>query len=282
MALRDQPYLPLYVQDFISDEKLRECSAESVGVYIFLMCIMHKSDEYGKITLKSKYSAEDFCLNFASHFASMLSKQMPFLAPAIERSLTELISENVIQLEGQTLCQKRMVKDSQISQNRVVAGSKGGKKRVNNLLEKKSSKSSSKTQANTEYEYVYENESDIVSIPYQEIIGHLNLKAKTQFKSTSDKTRTSIHARFAEKFTLEDFIKVIDIKCTEWLGTEFEKFLRPDTLFGTKFEGYLNQKPEKKKSKQPANVGNFNGREITDDYFKEEDLSKYAEVKHDT
>ena len=43
MALREQPYLPLYVQDFLTDEKLNECSAESTGVYIRLMCIMDKA-----------------------------------------------------------------------------------------------------------------------------------------------------------------------------------------------------------------------------------------------
>ena len=54
MALRDQPYLPLYVQDFLTDEKLIECSASATGVYIRVMCIMHKSDPYGMILLKQK------------------------------------------------------------------------------------------------------------------------------------------------------------------------------------------------------------------------------------
>ena len=54
MALRDQPYIPLYVQDFMTDEKLSECSAESTGVYIRAMCIMHKSQEYGTVLLKQK------------------------------------------------------------------------------------------------------------------------------------------------------------------------------------------------------------------------------------
>ena len=54
MALRDQPYLPLYVQDFLTDEKLMECSASATGIYIRIMCIMHKSDEYGVILLKQK------------------------------------------------------------------------------------------------------------------------------------------------------------------------------------------------------------------------------------
>lgn len=81
-----------------------------------------------------------------------------------------------------------------------------------------------------------------IYIPYSEIIDYLNLKANTNYKSSSNKTRDSIKARFNEKFTLEDFKTVIDIKCNEWINTDMQKFLRPETLFGNKFEGYLNQK----------------------------------------
>ena len=59
MALKDQPYLPLYVDDFLSDEKLSLCSAESTGVYIRLMCLMHKSDEYGAVLLKQKFKQNE-------------------------------------------------------------------------------------------------------------------------------------------------------------------------------------------------------------------------------
>lgn len=77
---------------------------------------------------------------------------------------------------------------------------------------------------------------------YKNIISHLNQKAGTKYKATTEKTKKAIHARLADGFQLEDFKTVIDKKCTEWIGTEFEKFLRPETLFGTKFEGYLNAK----------------------------------------
>ena len=82
---------------------------------------------------------------------------------------------------------------------------------------------------------------------YDEVISYLNEKAGTRYKPTTAKTKTAIHARLAEGFTLDDFKKVIDNKCRDWLGTEFEKFLRPETLFGTKFEGYLNAKVANKK-----------------------------------
>lgn len=84
---------------------------------------------------------------------------------------------------------------------------------------------------------------DNIADKYRYIVEYLNKKAGTKYKPTREKTREHINARMAEGHTVEDFFKVIDNKCLEWIGTEFEKYLRPDTLFGTKFEGYLNSKP---------------------------------------
>lgn len=245
MALRNQPYLPLYVQDFISDEKLRECSAESIGVYIFIMCVMHKSKEYGKIKLSEKY----ICLSKnqapTSTFALMLAKHLPFSTTVIENSLNELLKEGVIQIEENTIIQKRMVKDCKISEARAGAGKLGGEKRVNNeliCLSKKSSKSKAKVQANSEYEDEDVIEDTSKNIVYSDIINYLNEKAGTNFKASSLKTRDFINARLNEKFTVDDFKKVIQSKCSEWIGGEYEKFLRPETLFSNKFEGYLNNK----------------------------------------
>lgn len=90
---------------------------------------------------------------------------------------------------------------------------------------------------------VTDTDKDIEFISlFRQIIDYLNLKANTRYKYTSEKYKKSIHARVEEGFTLNDFQEVIDKKCAEWVGTEWEKFLRPETLFGTKFEGYLNQR----------------------------------------
>lgn len=80
--------------------------------------------------------------------------------------------------------------------------------------------------------------------PYDQIIAHLNEKAGTKYRATSGKTQSLIRARMSEGYTLEDFKAVIDVKCEEWLNTPMEKYLRPETLFGTKFEGYLNERKE--------------------------------------
>lgn len=78
-----------------------------------------------------------------------------------------------------------------------------------------------------------------------EIITYLNEKAKKSFKLDTPKTLGYIKARLRQGFTVEDFKTVIDNKCRSWLGNEYEKYLRPETLFGNKFEGYLNEKGRK-------------------------------------
>lgn len=79
---------------------------------------------------------------------------------------------------------------------------------------------------------------DVVS----EIVNYLNEKAKTSYKKTTESTKRHILARLHDGFTLDNIKSVIDKKVKEWKDTEFEKYIRPETLFGTKFESYLNSK----------------------------------------
>lgn len=85
---------------------------------------------------------------------------------------------------------------------------------------------------------------------HDQVISYLNNQAYRQFKSTTKKTKSLIRARANEGFNLDDFKTVIDKKVAEWKDdSEMQKYIRPETLFGTKFEGYLNQDAPKK-SKQ--------------------------------
>lgn len=86
------------------------------------------------------------------------------------------------------------------------------------------------------------NDKNDKNIIYRQVIEYLNQKSGKNYRATAKKTIELINARETEGFTLENFKNVIDIKTAEWKGTDFEKYLRPETLFGTKFEGYLNQK----------------------------------------
>lgn len=85
------------------------------------------------------------------------------------------------------------------------------------------------------------------------IVSHLNRRTGRRYNPDTPSTQKHINARLNEKYTVDDFITVIDKKCDEWLGTEFEKFLRPETLFNrTHFDDYLNQ-PEKRGAKNGKN-----------------------------
>ena len=78
---------------------------------------------------------------------------------------------------------------------------------------------------------------------YSSIVSHLNQKAGTAYKHTSKKTQSLIKARLNDGFRVEDFIAVIDNMVAEWIGdAKMQAYLRPETLFGTKFESYLNRR----------------------------------------
>lgn len=77
-------------------------------------------------------------------------------------------------------------------------------------------------------------------VPFSEIVSYLNEKTGTNYRPTTGTTKAAIRARFNEGFSLEDFKTVIDAKVAEWsTDAKMVQFLRPQTLFGTKFESYL-------------------------------------------
>lgn len=101
---------------------------------------------------------------------------------------------------------------------------------------------------------------------YSRVIDFLNAMAGTNYKSTTAKTQQLIKARLKEGFTLEDFETVIRKKCREWVDTDFAKYLRPETLFGTKFESYLNASEVKSMPK-------YNSKNISSDDRLDDALS---------
>lgn len=166
------------------------------------------------------------------------------------------------------------------SRKRIVAGSEGGSKSVSRTASKQSSKRQSKQASKTPSEPESEEESnaeskqasDIYSssflplpdspseeegcgeedggIPYTEIVAALNEALGTSYRPTSKKTRQLIHARWAEGFRFPDFEAVIDTMAAAWGDDpKMSAYLRPETLFGPKFESYLNRpKPRKERA----------------------------------
>lgn len=156
MALRNQPYIPLYVQDYLTDEKLNACLPATQGVYIKIMCLFHKCEPYGGILLKQKDKQnESMCLNFALKLANLL----PFNLPVIQEAIIELLDEKVLHIDGDFLYQKRMVRDNEISVIRSESGKKGGKNTQSKHKNFAKAKSKAKNEQNPEDEYEDVNEN---------------------------------------------------------------------------------------------------------------------------
>lgn len=158
------------------------------------------------------------------------------------------------------------------SRSRIVAGSKGGSeqqsKNTSKPPSKTTSKRASKAESMRDNETSSKQASDIYSssltplhdssseegvqgeedeIPYGEIVRHLNEAVGASYRPSSKKTRQLIHARWEEGFRLPDFIAVIDTMEDAWgEDPKMSAYLRPETLFGTKFEGYLNRPKARK------------------------------------
>lgn len=215
MALRDQPYLPLYIQDYLTDEKLNACSASTQGVYIKIMCLFHKSEQYGGLLLKQKDKQNsETCLDFANKLAKLL----PFDLLTIQSAVCELLEEDVLSIDGDYLYQKRMVKDNELSEKRAISGKKGGV----NSMSKKNEFAQAKPQAKSKQITEIENESDIAN---EGII----LTWKNDFETYLTELNVAVNTLLLDKEWLkerEKFYPSVDIKLSlekaykDFWGTE--------------------------------------------------------------
>lgn len=123
-----------------------------------------------------------------------------------------------------------------------------------------------KPKCNTEIELEKEidkdNNKDIVEEtptppPYKIIIDYLNQKTNSHYKSNAKSTQSKINARLKEGATIEDFMLVIDIKSSQWMGDKkMEAYLRPETLFAAAhFESYLNEAKRSMEAVKPKHSG---------------------------
>ena len=106
------------------------------------------------------------------------------------------------------------------------------------------------------------NKPTVSKEDYEDIVCYLNNRTGKSFKSTSRKTCNLIRARYNEGFNKEDHFKVIDNQSKKWLqDPDMMEYLRPETLFGTKFESYLqngncisNQQIKKMGPRKPVTI----------------------------
>lgn len=135
--------------------------------------------------------------------------------------------------------------------SKQINGSKGGEARSAKLkadgrrngsgTEAKPEQAEGEPQPKDKDKDTASSEASTPKPPYREIVAYLNERAGTRYRHATERTRRLIDARFREGFGEDDFRAVIDNRVAAWLGDEdMAQYLRPETLFGSKFEGYLN------------------------------------------
>ena len=177
--------------------------------------------------------------------------------PTVVACLKSLVKKGLLEKEEQTIngvkrCSYYVVDnstDGKETPQGVVKNFNGGSKKTLQGVVKNFNGGSKKTLHNNIIYNIVDNivDNNIVENAEKhdmkvitEIVDYLNEKAHKNYKPSSKTTKRHINARLNEGYTLSDFKQVIDNRCATWLGTDMEQYLRPGTLFGSKFEDYLN------------------------------------------
>jgi len=165
------------------------------------------------------------------------------------KSTKQGINKNLKSLVESNLIRDKKIQDNGINYDYFI---------VNKVSENRKQSFKKKTIYNNIYNTISNlnnisnlNINSINNNIYSRVIEHLNKRIGANYRASSFKTKRLIDARLRENYSLDDFKTVIDKKCVDWMNTDMQKYLRPETLFGTKFESYLNQPIRNKRFENP-------------------------------
>ena len=145
---------------------------------------------------------------------------------------------------------------------RADSGRKGGLAKASKSKQKVAKVSKPKQNvADNENDNEKEKEKDIYTpqTPHADVaqvVEYMNSVCGSHYRANTAHTAKHIRARLNDGFTVEDCKRVVDIKFREWGDDEkMARYLRPETLFGGKFESYLNQREGEKLNGNGAPAG---------------------------
>lgn len=213
-------------------------------MWVFLMCLAGETNDEGMVYFTPEIPFTE----------EMLADQFDIDINTIRLGLSTFQRFGMIEVVDNIICLSKWEKWQAVDGMAIIR--EQTRKRVAKHREKQKLAAGNVTcnvtvtQSNaTDIEEDKEEERDKEKELYSSIVAYLNEKAGTQYRHSSQATQKLIRGRLKDGFTLDDFKTVIDKKCAEWLNTDMQKYLRPETLFGnTKFEGYLNAKVGTRKS----------------------------------
>lgn len=218
-----QPYIPIYPGDWERDANCLKANAE----FALFKLIIKLNDAKNKGVYVADFDTLSTLFKCDLATAERSIKDLK----VTETLDIEYLEDGFVKIES-----RRILREKAISVTRSEAGKTGGRGHKNEIKSKtkaKTEKSKAKPKQITEIEY--DNDIEIV-------VDYLNKKASTDFQSKTKATRILVVARLKDGYSVDQFKTVIDKKTKDWLAKpDMVKYLRPETLFGNKFEGYLNQ-----------------------------------------
>lgn len=115
------PFFKFFPDEYLSDEKLRMCSLHARGLWLEILCYMHKSARRGYLQISGKPLSTDQISRLCGGVAKDTVSQL----------LRELTDVGVFSVDdtGFLFC-RRMVRETEAFNGRVESGSKGGEKKA--------------------------------------------------------------------------------------------------------------------------------------------------------
>ena len=276
------------VTDIFDDEKIllienMPDSDSLIVVWFKLLCLAGKQNNSGVFMINDRIPYTDEM--FASIFRRPLNTVRLALKTFEQFGMIEIINNTVtIPNWGkhQSLDQMEARKKYMANYMRGYREKQRQKLPPGEVDSKANSKSNNKSNVSEADKRRKEEDKKREDI-YISVISHLNEKAGTSYRASSQATRELINGRLSEGFTVDDFKKVIDKKCAEWKGGDMEKYLRPETLFKrSKFESYLNEPISKRQSADSRGAKAYDPDKYQTPKKRYEDLDEYEKAFYDT
>lgn len=207
-----KPFIPLYIGDWEQD--VNSISLEAEGALLKLSMKLWKTKPKGIGT----FTRKQLTILFKCDEVRMLNL-------TYELKDNDVLNVNFNIDESITFESRRYTKEAKKSGTAATNGSLRGQATNGKIV------------ANGQQMSDSDIDNDIFII-----ISYLNNILNTSYSEKTQKNISLIKARYNEGFKSGDFFKVIDTKFAEWgQDDRMRKYLRPETLFGNKFEGYLQQ-----------------------------------------
>lgn len=257
--------------DIFDDEKIKLIEKMPEGdalivVWFKLLTLAGKKNENGLIFLSSKIAYTDEML--ASIFGRPITTVRLALKVFDEFDMIEVTPENTIAIKNwgkhQNVSGMERVKELNRRRQANLRARRKNLKLEDKTKSNVTSRDSNSTDKNRLDKNRIDKEKDLlntlsgkpdgVAAIASDVIEFLNKKTNKNFRKSSAATKRLVSARIKEGFTVEDFYKVIENKASDWLNDpKMQEYLRPSTLFSTKFESYLNSTRKRKKAYSKEN-----------------------------